>query len=89
MSPTLTVLLRITHPGDYSSRCRKRSPLKNALFVELLDPVHASLRQRGWKYYLFIVRCARCMCSWKTNQEDAGLLLRVIRDAVASTGKAE
>lgn len=55
----------------------------NAVFVELPDSVHAILRQRGWKYYLFIGGGARFMCSWSTTSEDVDLLLRDIREAVA------
>jgi threonine aldolase len=59
----------------------------NAVFIELPDAVHSSLRQRGWKYYQFIGGGARFMCSWSTTENDVDLLLRDIRESVASAGK--
>jgi threonine aldolase len=54
----------------------------NAVFVQLPEHVHESLRRRGWKYYLFIGGGARFMCSWSTTQEDVDLLVGNIREAV-------
>ena len=56
----------------------------NAVFVQLPEHVHESLRHLGWKYYLFIGGGARFMCSWSTTQEDVDLLVRDIREATAA-----
>jgi len=57
----------------------------NAVFVQLPEHVHESLRRLGWKYYIFIGGGARFMCSWSTTQADVDLLVRDIREA-AGTG---
>jgi threonine aldolase len=54
----------------------------NAVFVQLPEHVHESLRSRGWKYYLFIGGGARFMCSWSTTQEEVDLLVGNIREAL-------
>ncbi len=56
----------------------------NAVFVQLPEHVHESLRRRGWKYYLFIGGGARFMCSWSTTLEDVDLLVGDIHEAVAN-----
>ena len=60
----------------------------NAVFAELPEHAHETLRRRGWKYYVFIGGGARFMCSWCTTPEDVDALVRDIRDAVtkATTG---
>lgn len=42
----------------------------NAVFLELPGKVHASLKEKGWAYYVFIGAGARFMCSWATTKRD-------------------
>ncbi len=60
----------------------------NAVFAELPEHAHETLRRRGWKYYVFIGGGARFMCSWSTTPEDVDALVHDIREAVprAPTG---
>ena len=56
----------------------------NAVFAELPEHAHETLRRRGWKYYVFIGGGARFMCSWSTTPEDVDALVRDIREALTS-----
>lgn len=42
----------------------------NAVFLEFPEKVHASLKEKGWAYYVFIGAGARFMCSWATTEKD-------------------
>jgi threonine aldolase len=52
----------------------------NAVFARLPEHLHEGLRDRGWRYYLFIGGGARLMCSWSTTEEDVDALLRDLRE---------
>ncbi len=58
----------------------------NAVFARLPDHVQEGLRNRGWKYYLFIGGGARFMCSWSTTEADVDALLQDIREAALTAG---
>ena len=52
----------------------------NAVFVNADDRVLGSLRQRGWKFYIFRGGAARFMFSWDTRRERIDELCRDLRN---------
>ncbi len=52
----------------------------NAIFAEMPAMVHAHLKERGWRYYVFIGGGARFMCSWSTTEADVQALLDCIAE---------
>ena len=52
----------------------------NGVFVKLPEPVHAHLKDKGWRYYSFIADgVSRLMCSWNTTDEDIQAFLADVR----------
>jgi threonine aldolase len=56
----------------------------NSVFLQLPDSVHASLRESGWIYYVFIGGGARLMCSWATSEKDIHDFVASLRVALAA-----
>jgi threonine aldolase len=59
----------------------------NAVFARLPEHVHGGMRDRGWRYYLFIGGGARLMCSWSTTEEEVDAFLRDIRELARANGQ--
>lgn len=51
----------------------------NAVFIQAEQRVLSGLRERGWKFYVFIGGGARFMCSWKTTLDDIEHLVQDVR----------
>jgi threonine aldolase len=48
----------------------------NGVFAQFPDHLHASLKEKGWRYYNFIAKGgARLMCSWATTEQDIDNLI--------------
>ena len=55
----------------------------NAVFVNLPEAVHRSMREKGWIYHIVIGETgARLMCSWDTTEEHIGQFLADLESAI-------
>ncbi len=55
----------------------------NSVFVRMPDPVIASLREKGWRFYTFIGSGdARLMCSWDTEEASVEAFVDDLKAAI-------
>ncbi len=52
----------------------------NAVFLRLPQQVQDGLRERGWRFYVFIGGGVRFMCSWATTEADVNALVEDVRE---------